>query len=351
MTAYKQARSLVPSDPVVGPGTTASLDEELFHDPATADPRFGDFAPAVVSHRLEQFAARELWGMLQAPATSWRADVARFARNAITLGWLLGIFVESRKEDAWKQFRALRKANTRDAFDIFFPLTTPITAPAFDEKGDMHPMILLMDQDVMNRSMTPRPKTQRWRPKPFRDILVHELTHARNDNHEHLFQYSPTDPALFLYPQEALACGIRTGISTVNAMWLCVGELVARHVGWVVRQERAGTPGDQAVTGLKPENLAAAAREFFVEFMHYSADTKGNGYTDYVVSKGESAVFLQVALWVAVVAKQTSATDPAHQAVSTKAFDDAAGLCTLLALDPDLDESLADGLFPLNRDF
>src|SRR5215207_5477804 len=41
VTAFKIRKGLVPSDPVVGRGTTQALDDELFFDPARLDPVFG----------------------------------------------------------------------------------------------------------------------------------------------------------------------------------------------------------------------------------------------------------------------------------------------------------------------
>ena len=127
-----------------------------------------------------------------------------------------------------------------------------------------------------------------------------------------------------------------------------VTEFVARHVSWVVRKEFAATPGDQAVAGLVPENLAVAAREYFYEHMNTKFP---GGYTDVLVGRGEEAIFAQAGMWLRQCANQRFATGKAHQALSEKAFLEAADLCDALAGSPLFNEERADGIHPLGRDF
>ena len=76
VVAYKQSKGLVPDDPVVGPGTVAALDDDLFVDPPELDPAFGEFSPAVVAHRVEPFVALELAALMNTPFDSWRRGIA-----------------------------------------------------------------------------------------------------------------------------------------------------------------------------------------------------------------------------------------------------------------------------------
>ena len=67
------------TDPVVGPGNTKALDDELFVDPPVLDPVFAEFSPLVVAHPVEPFVGRELSAMINTPLDSWRHQTARFA--------------------------------------------------------------------------------------------------------------------------------------------------------------------------------------------------------------------------------------------------------------------------------
>src|SRR6185312_11924589 len=107
VTTFKTSHGLVPNDPVVGPGTSRALDDDLFFDPAVLDPVFGEFSPAVVDHRLEQFVARELVALVLAPLDSWRHMLGRFTADALNSGQVLGITANSRGIDLREPFLAV----------------------------------------------------------------------------------------------------------------------------------------------------------------------------------------------------------------------------------------------------
>src|SRR5262249_1134551 len=107
VTAYKTDKGLVPNDPVVGPGTTRALDEDLFQDPPSLDSTFGEFSPAVVAHPLGPFDRVELLPPFQAPLDSWRHMLGRFALDALNTRELLGIVAQSRAVQLRTPFLAL----------------------------------------------------------------------------------------------------------------------------------------------------------------------------------------------------------------------------------------------------
>jgi hypothetical protein len=122
VTVYETAKNLTPNDPVIGPGTARALDNDLFREPPSLDPAFGEFSPAVVDHRLEQFAARELLSFLPAPLDSWRHMLARFAFDALNSGELLGVVAQSRATDLRDRFAAVADAvqpNGKDPETLF----------------------------------------------------------------------------------------------------------------------------------------------------------------------------------------------------------------------------------------
>lgn len=339
---FKTAHGLVPSDPVVGPGTTRELDDRLRREPADTA-RFGVFAPMVRDRRLEQFAAVALLQLLGQPTGSWSADVAEFARKALDENLLIGIATEARKWDLFPAYEALDSAvNTDERFRDDTVLTAPATFTLVHAGGDRHAMILLREKDTLGRTRTTRDKTGLKARRELRDVLVHELTHARNVGDRHLENLKEADPKIFLDPKLAQQLGAS------KPMRYFVTEFVARHVSWVVLKEFGGKPGDQAVAGLVPENLAVAAREYFYENMH---NRFRNGYTDILVRRGDKAIFAQAGMWLRQCSTQLFATGAGHQALSKRAFLEAADLCDALALSPFFDENRGDGIHPLGRDF
>jgi hypothetical protein len=197
VAAYKTAKGLVPSDPVVGPGTTAALDADLLVEPPILDPTFGEFSPFVVDHRLEQFVALELSALLRVPLDSWRHMLGRFALTALNSGQLLGIVAQQRAF----QLR-----------DRFLAVADPVQ--------------------------------QSGLPAPLQGIAVHELTHARNlVNIASLLAITDTDATAYAdVPLAVIRSG--SGTPTANTLRSYVAEVTARHVHWVVLQELAGTPGE-----------------------------------------------------------------------------------------------------------
>ena len=186
VTTFKTGHGLVPNDPVVGPGTTQALDDDLFFDPASLDPVFGEFSPAVVDHRLEQFVARELVFLLSAPLDSWRHMLGRFAADALASGQMLGITANSRGIDLREPFLAVadpvQDGNPVDQFidDAIIAERAHGVTVEFTVNGEPRSFILINDEVILGRAATSLAGSALRAPETLLGTVVHELTHARN---------------------------------------------------------------------------------------------------------------------------------------------------------------------------
>ena len=99
VTSFKEKRGLQPSDPVVGPGTAGQLDNELFVDPPSLDPAFGEVAGFVANHVLEPFVGFELSPLIDAPLDSRRHDSGTFFLSVLNSGQLLAFVAGNRADD------------------------------------------------------------------------------------------------------------------------------------------------------------------------------------------------------------------------------------------------------------
>ena len=82
VTQFKIDHSLSPSDPVIGQGTSTTLDNLLFEDPLL-DPDFGELSSFVAAHNVEPFVGLQLHQFLGAPFNSQRHDVGKFMLDAL----------------------------------------------------------------------------------------------------------------------------------------------------------------------------------------------------------------------------------------------------------------------------
>lgn len=354
VTAYKTAKGLVPNDPVVGPGTSKTLDDDLFFDPPVLDPAFGEFSPAVVDHRVEPFVGLELIALFRAPLDSWRHMLGRFALTALNSGELLGIVVQSRTQDLRNLFLAVAdpvQADGLSASDFFDDRTIPGAlgnTVGFLVNGSLRAFIVINDDVILGRAFITRISDGTRARVSLLGVLVHELTHARNVAQTLALLETP-DTDSDVYVDTALAQTLSATVApTANVLRSYVNEIVARHVHWIVQKELAGTPGGIALTALSADRLAAAALFYFVEFR---AVYDSNGYGAGINAQGDTARFSQLERWLLLCATQSFSNVQAEDQKATLAFQAAAQVCADQLVNPIFDFPEEDGLLPLVPDF
>lgn len=355
VTAYKTDKGLTPNDPVVGPGTSKALDDDLFFDPPVLDPTFAEFSPAVVDHRVEPFVGLELRALLNTPLDSWRHMLGMFALKSLNSGALLGIVAESRAIDIRDRFLAVADPvqeglSADDFFDDQIILGGDVKGRTvtYAAGGQQRSFIVVRDSVILGRETILRQSDGTHAPVTTQGVVVHELTHARNlKGSQALSETADTDSDV--YTDTALAqARSAAGRPTAESMRRFVEEMVARHVHWIVLREMAGTPGTIAVRTLQADQLAGAA-------LFYFAEVPGlwdfNGYGKAINDRGDAARFSQLDLWLRRCAAQSFSDIAADDQQSTLAFQAAAQLCAERAGSPILVALTADGLFPLPQDF
>jgi hypothetical protein len=355
VTAYKTEKGLRPNDPVVGPGTSKALDDDLFVDPPELDPAFGEFAAAVVEHRLEPFVARQLVAMLQAPLDSWRHMLASFALRSLNSGFLVGIVAQSRAIDLREPFLAVADAvqpngaTAESEFDnAIVPDPVSGVTVTFQAGGDQRAFILIGDHVILGRAQITRVATGTHAPSTLLGTLVHELTHVRNlAGSEILGLTADTDTDAFADTDLAQARSA-AGPRTAEVLRVFVEEMVSRHIEWIVLQEQAGTPGTIAVRTLAPEELAAAVNFYFVDVPGvYDFNEYGSG----IVAEGDPMRFRQLELWLRQCAMFTFSDDEEADRQSTLLFQAAGAFMADQIATPIATLAQPNGLFPLPADF
>lgn len=340
VSTYKSSRGLSPTDPVVGPGTSSALDADLFVDPPSLDPAFGELAGFVVGHHVEPFVALELAPLLATPLDSQRHDIGSFLLSSLNSGFLVGIVASSRAGDL--------AGDPRIPPGVHAQLTNlgtsaGITLPFLGADGQQHEVIVLDDLAVRGqRVLVHRPSGRRRRVELF-EVICHELTHTRNT--ERGFESTPDfDTTTFLDPALAQHFSSATGIPTARVFTEFADEVNARHTVWIVERERAGDPF--ALNFLAPLALVSAAHFYFAEtdpvFMYGD-----NGYVQELVRRGHGAIFGQLALWLRQTSTMTFSGNAARQELSARLFRDAADVADAVAQDAATPLPGADGLFPL----
>lgn len=354
VTEYKTEKGLSPNDPVVGPGTSKALDDDLFVDPPELDPAFGEFAPFVVDHRLEPFVARELIVMLRAPLDSWRHMLAGFTLSSLSSGFLLGIVAMSRGRDLHDAFIAAADptqpggVSAENAFtDAVAPVPADGVTVTFRAAGDDRALVLIGDTVILGRARITRASDGTQAPSTLVGTLMHELTHVRNlAGSDALSLTQDTDTSAFADTELAQARSA-AGPRTAEVMRLWVEEMVPRHLEWIGLQEVAGTPGTIAVRGVQPAELAAAANFYFVEV---PGTYDMNDYGKLLTAEGDQLRFHQIELWLRQCATFTFSTDPDADEQATLLFKAAADFISQQTDDsPPLPQP--NGVFPLPADF
>ena len=354
VSAYKAAKGLEPTNPVIGPGTSRALDDDLFFDPPRLDPTFAEFSPSVVDRRLEPFVALELSELLHAPLDSWRHMLGRFALSGLSSGQLLGIVAQSRAIDIRAAFLAaadpVQAGQTADVFfdDAIIEGGALGNTTTFAAGGQLRAFIVINDNVILGRASIVRTVDGTRAPVTLQGVVVHELTHARNlAGSEALLAAVDTDESIYADTALAQARSVAAG-PTVNVTRTFVEEMVARHVHWVVLKELAGTPGTLAVRALAAEQLAAAVLFYFVEIpIIYDS----NGYGAGINARGDAVRFRQLDQWLRLCAAQSFSDIAAEDAQSRLVFEAAARVCADQVANPVLEFPQEDGLFPLIEHF
>ncbi|BDX31427.1 hypothetical protein TUM20985_19740 [Mycobacterium antarcticum] len=340
---YKVARSLSPSDPVVGPGTSSSLDDELFSDPPSLDPAFGEVSSFVARHVVEPFIGLTLAPLISAPLNSQRHDVGSFMLAALNSGFLVGIVAASRVSDLLGDNRI--PPDVKAALADLGPAAGQ-GRQFLGTDGNLHEVVVVDDLSVRGlRILIHRPSGRTHRVELI-ELLCHELAHVRNAGLN--LDLTPAfDTDTFLDPALAQQLSVATGHDTPRVFNQFVEEMCARHVAWIVQRERDGDPF--ALRFLQPVALAEAAHFYFAEtdpvFMF-----DDNGYMQTIRDRGHAATFQQIALWLRRTSTMTFSGNPQIQQASALVFRDAADSAELTALNPGLARPIDDGLFPGTRD-
>lgn len=355
VTRYKTHKGLVPNDPVVGPGTSKALDDDLFVDPPTLDPAFAEFSAFVVAHRLEPFAALELRAMIGAPLDSWRHMIGRFALVSLSSARLLGIVAQSRAVGLRDAFLAaadptqLGGVTADELFDDAIiggdALASTVT---FQAGGEPRSFVVIRDDVILGRAVVVRSTDGTRAPATLQGVLVHELTHVRNRANSQAL-VATSDDDIDVYADTALARA-RSAASgrTSDVLDSFVAEMVARHVHWIIQKEEAGTPGNLAILALQADQLVGAVTFYFVEV---GAIYDSNGYGAAISAQGDAVRLRQLELWLRICARQSFSDDPAQDEQSTLVFEAAAQHCADLIANPSFELPVDDGLVPLPADF
>lgn len=343
VTDYKQSRGLSPTDPVVGPGTSSTLDDELFFDPPSLDPAFGEVAGFVANHVVEPFVGFTLAPLIDSPLNTQRHDVGSFMLSALNSGFLVGIVAASRVGDLLGDVRI--PPDVKAQLAALGPAAGQ-ARPFIGTDGRLHEVVVIGDPTVRGQRVLIHHPTGRKHKVDLLGVLCHELTHVRNAGLN--LALTPTfDTDTFLDPVLAQRRTDETGFHTARVFAQFVEEMNARHVAWIIQRERAGDPF--AVRFLQPAVLSEAAHFYFAEtdpvFMF-----DDNGYMGELRARGDAVIFQQIALWLRQTSKMTFSGNPQTQQTCAQVFRDAAVSADVTALNPGVARPASDGLFPLLKD-
>lgn len=340
---FKEFHGLSPTDPVVGAGTSGALDEDLFSDPPSLDPAFGEVAGFVARHVVEPFVGLVLSPLIDAPLNSQRHDTGTFMLAALNSGFLVGIVAASRAGDLSSDARI--PADLRARLSDLGPAAGQ-TNQFIGTDGRLHEVVVVDDLTIRGKRVLVHHPTGRKLRVDLLELLCHELVHARNAGLN--FALTPAfDADTFLDTSLAQTLSDATGHHTARVFNQFVEEMSARHVTWIIQRERAGDPF--ALDFLQPERLAQAAHFYFAEtdpeFMF-----SDNGYMQAIRARGHATVFGQIALWLRQASRMTFSGNPTRQQASARVFRDAADSAERTALTPGAAPPPSDGLFPLLHD-
>lgn len=340
---FKATHGLSPDDPVVGPGTSAKLEELLLHEPPELDPDFGEVAGFVTANVVEPFVGLELAPLLLAPLNSQRRDIGFALLAALRSGQCLGVVAASRASGLTD---ARIPADVRPDLDSV-GLASGFVLRFVGTDGANHLIMVLGDRTIRGLHRLIHRPSGLTTPVDLRSVVCHEVTHIRNDS-DALDATPDSDANTFLDPALAAASSAASGTPTGVVFRLFATEMNARHVAWIVEQEIAGDPF--AARFLPPAEFVEAAHFYFAETDRefFFSD---NGYLGAILAQGHQATFQQLALWLRRTADMTFSDNAEAQEISSRLFRDAADSADQTALDPNAARPDGNGLFPRKQDF
>jgi hypothetical protein len=339
VSAFKADRQLLPTDPVVGPGTSTALDSAMYYDPPYLDPAFGELAPYVLNQTVEPFVGFELNYLLTRPLNSIRNDIGFATLSLLGSEICLAIVSENRTAGI-PDVRVDDDTRATLANLTGSAVTVPFTGPDAIRRV----AVAIRDTTIMGRRFHMNKQGKKAKVT-LRAAVVHELTHVRNIDNE-LWLVTEDDPTVFLDPSVAVSLS-SSGNLTRDTFIHFVQEIVAAHVEWISQREDAGDPN--AARFLNPAALAEAMHYYFT-----SVDSgwfRDNGYMAACVAAGDIGIYRQAALWLRAATKLTFSDSAELQDISTQLFWDAADEADRLANDPSAPHVPADGVSPLASDY
>jgi hypothetical protein len=343
VTKFKQEHNLSPSDPVVGVGTSGTLDSLVLHSPPALDPDFAEVAPFVAAHSVEPFVGLELTPLILAPLNSQRHDVGRSMLDALNSGHCLAMVAGSRASGVQDP---RIPADVKAVMANLGP-ASGMVRHFIGTDGVEHVVMVIDDLTIRGKRFLVHRPTLRKVKIDLRGTLCHELTHIRNTGLG-LENTPDFDTGTFLDPGLAAAMSAASGRQTARVFAQFAHEMNARHNDWIIEQEVAGNPF--AAQFLQPVELSEAAHFYFAE-SDREFYFKDNGYIGEILARGHTAIYQQMALWLRQCAQMTFSGDPARQAISAQVFLDAADSAELTAVNPNLPRPPGNGLFPLSQNF
>ncbi|WP_147450231.1 peptidoglycan-binding domain-containing protein [Corallococcus carmarthensis] len=367
VSQFKAGQGLQPTDPVVGPGTMGALDAAFAVDPPELDPAFREFSPLVLHRRVDPMIAAVLAELISAPLNSWRHMTAMRALAPLNSGELTGIVAFSRIRDL-RQLVLDRAApvqaggvGARLMVDTLIdqlstapgrPVesdTLGTTVSFHDTAGATFGLIAVSDSVFRGKARITLSATNASLPVSLTEVLVHELTHFRNQpNADALLATPDGDPGTYVDPALSVALSVNTEQRSGRMLSMFVEEFAARHVHWHVRKELDGDP--LAQIRLLPEELATAVITYLVRHL---ALFRSNGYLENINKRpdGGASRFRQAALWLRRARAYQYSTRPEHEGVVQARIEQAAAFCDEQATVGSDEAPSADGLFPLAKDF
>jgi hypothetical protein len=338
---FKVSRGLSPSDPVVGPGTSAQLDAELFKDPPRLDPAFGELAAFVAAHSVEPFVGFEHKELVMATLNSQRHDTGKFLSSVMASGQCLAIVAVS---------RASGLTDPRIPTDTIARLSnirgSGSTKHFTGTDGAQHVAVSIADNTILGKNFLTHHPSLRKAKVTLRATLCHEMTHIRNDGLD-LKSTPLTDTGTYADPVLAQSVTTTSGVPTGSVFEQFAHEMVARHVDWIIDRENSGDP--TAAQFLDPAALVEGAHFYFAE-----TDPElfsDNGYIAGILAQGEELTYAQIGLWLGRCGGMRFSGNADIQDISVGLFNSAADEAARIAGDPTGVHPDADGLIPLSADF
>ena len=204
VSAYKSDHGLQPTDPVVGPGTSAQLDADLFTDPAYLDPAFGEVA---------SYVAAQVIGPLRRirdhPPAQHAAQLPTPQRRILP-AVRAGLRAVPRDRDGESGAEHPGSAGARaDQSSLANLRGSGITVPFAEADGTQHVAIGFRDITLMGRRVITDVNGLTARVG-VREVLCHEVTHLRNEGTT-LGDTPDTDGTVFLEREWRRRCRRRAG--------------------------------------------------------------------------------------------------------------------------------------------